>query len=148
MTVPGLPRPQGSLKLFRAPSGQEVAKYGDVLYQWRRTVTAAVLAEREGCEPEHGPVNLYLNFRLPRPKGHYGTGRNADALKESAPLFPASTPDLDKLVRAVGDAITDSGVVWKDDAQVVQIRAMKRYAVPGETAVGVEIIVMSAEVPQ
>jgi Holliday junction resolvase RusA-like endonuclease len=35
-------------------------------------------------------------------------------------------PDLDKLVRAILDSLT--GVVWRDDAQVVDIVARKVYA--------------------
>jgi Holliday junction resolvase RusA-like endonuclease len=35
-------------------------------------------------------------------------------------------PDLDKLIRAILDALT--GVVWRDDGQVVDIVASKVYA--------------------
>jgi Holliday junction resolvase RusA-like endonuclease len=38
-------------------------------------------------------------------------------------------PDLDKLCRAVADAITDAGL-WADDAQVVSLVAAKRYSSP------------------
>jgi len=46
-------------------------------------------------------------------------------------LTPATRPsDLDKLVRAVLDALT--GIVWKDDAQVVALKATKVQGVtPG-----------------
>jgi crossover junction endodeoxyribonuclease RusA len=40
-------------------------------------------------------------------------------------------PDLDKLTRAVLDSMT--GIVYQDDAQVVQIYCRKRYAELGET---------------
>nr|DAN37658.1 MAG TPA: Endodeoxyribonuclease RusA [Caudoviricetes sp.] len=47
---------------------------------------------------------------------------------------PAVKPDLDKLTRAVFDALTDAGV-WRDDSRVVDMRVTKRYedaeAVPG-----------------
>jgi hypothetical protein len=35
-------------------------------------------------------------------------------------------PDLDKLVRAVGDALT--GILYRDDAQIVSLNASKRFA--------------------
>lgn len=34
--------------------------------------------------------------------------------------FPITKPDIDKLLRAVCDGITDAGV-WKDDAQVIRV---------------------------
>ncbi len=65
-----------------------------------------------------GPLRLTLVFVRVRPKGHYGTGRNADKLKPSAPEFPTTRPDTLKLGRAVEDALT--GILWKDDSQVVR----------------------------
>lgn len=47
--------------------------------------------------------------------------------------WKATRPDLDKLVRAVGDSLTDAGVVT-EDSRFVLICAVKRYAgVPGAT---------------
>jgi Holliday junction resolvase RusA-like endonuclease len=37
------------------------------------------------------------------------------------------SPDLDKLIRAVGDSLTDSGIVV-DDSRIVRISARKIYA--------------------
>ena len=64
------------------------------------------------------PVVLKAAFFFARPKSHYGTGRNADRLKDLAPTVHAQSPDLAKLLRALEDALT--GVVWKDDKQVCQ----------------------------
>ena len=52
-------------------------------------------------------VNIVLDllFRFPRPRSHFGTGRNAGQLKPSAPFYVRTRPDLDKLARAVGDAL-------------------------------------------
>jgi Holliday junction resolvase RusA-like endonuclease len=126
--VHGVPRPQGSLKLFRAKNGHEVAKYSDRTYEWRRIVTAAVRDAVGELEPLGSAVVLHALFELPRPAGHLGTGRNRGSVRASAPCWPTTAPDLDKLLRLVDDAITDAGVVWLDDAQVVEIRARKTYA--------------------
>jgi Holliday junction resolvase RusA-like endonuclease len=64
-----------------------------------------------------------------RPKAHYGSGRNADKLKDSAPAFPLGKPDVDKLSRGVMDALT--GIIFRDDSCVVTKRASKRYGRPG-----------------
>jgi len=72
-----------------------------------------------------GPIDLDVCFYLPRPKGHYGTGRNAGTVKASAPQFPAVKPDADNYLKFVKDCL--NGLVWKDDGQVVKVTAEKRY---------------------
>lgn len=139
--VLGIPRPQGSMALFRAKSGHEVAKYSDTVYEWRRKVTAEAL-QHAPAAPLDEPLRLVLVFDMPRPKSHFGTGRNEGKLKPSAPALPVTGADLDKLVRAVGDAITDAGI-WRDDVLVVELDAVKRYAdngdVPG-VSVRIEVL--------
>lgn len=71
-----------------------------------------------GGELLDGPLRLTAQFFFARPKSHYGTGRNANRLKPSAPIHHAQTPDLAKLVRAIEDAM--SGVVYRDDRQICQ----------------------------
>jgi Holliday junction resolvase RusA-like endonuclease len=139
--VRGIPRPQGSLKLHRLPSGATAARYPAVVYQWRAQVQQAV-AELD-AEPFEGAVQLSLGFDLSRPLGHLGTGRNHGTTKPSAPAFPTVAPDLDKLVRCVGDAITDAGL-WKDDAQVVALNAAKRYLLNGPPGVLITVTEMPA----
>ena len=69
-------------------------------------------------------------FIYGRPKSHYGTGRNVGVVKASAPYYKASAPDLDKLQRALGDALTQAGIL-RDDALIVVWDAAKVYgAVP------------------
>jgi crossover junction endodeoxyribonuclease RusA len=137
VTVYGVPRPQGSMRLHRHPStGATVARYAPTVYEWRNLVTTAVRAAWPGSALV-GPVQCSLVFELPRPRGHYGTGRNVGALKPSAPLYPGVAPDLDKLVRCVFDAVSDAGTAWHDDSQVVRLVASKIYvgdgSVPGCT---------------
>lgn len=136
IVVYGTPRPQGSMRLHQAANGRTVARYASTVYEWRGLVTAAVI-EQWDAGMLAGAVQASLAFELARPRSHYGTGRNADELRPSAPTYPAGMPDLDKLVRAVFDAVTDAGVVWSDDAQVVRLTGSKRYAdggsVPGVT---------------
>ena len=67
-----------------------------------------------------------ITFHRARNKGHYGTGKNAHLVKDSAPAHPTVKPDVDKLSRSVLDALT--GIVWVDDAQVVDKTVRKRYA--------------------
>jgi Holliday junction resolvase RusA-like endonuclease len=71
------------------------------------------------------PVHVRMTFNLPRPAGHYGSGKNAGKVRASAPREHVTKPDLDKLARCVLDALT--GVVYADDSQVVGINASKCY---------------------
>ena len=73
-----------------------------------------------------GPVYLTLLFLFARPKTHFGTGRNAGKLKESAPVYHTKRPDLDNLVKFAEDCLT--GIAWKDDCQVASTLSQKRYA--------------------
>jgi crossover junction endodeoxyribonuclease RusA len=64
---------------------------------------------------------------MPRPAGHWTkTGK----LSSKATPWPSVKPDADKLLRAVGDALT--GVLIEDDARVVNIAGSKRYCVGDE----------------
>ncbi len=68
-----------------------------------------------------GPIRLELTFERPRPKGHFG----AKGLRPSAPQWPTTKPDTLKLGRAVEDALR--GVIYTDDAQVVEHAMTKRW---------------------
>jgi Holliday junction resolvase RusA-like endonuclease len=67
--------------------------------------------------PMTGPVRMDGVFVFPRPKSHYGSGKNADKLKEGAPRFHTSKPDGDNLCKAVWDCLTTLGF-WRDDCQI------------------------------
>lgn len=107
---------------------------------WRAVVAAAavdaftVVGNADGLLD--GPLALEVDFYVARPRGHYGTGRNARQLRPSAPTYPAVRPDLTKLLRALEDALT--GIVWRDDAQVVTQTARKWYGVPERAEVRVD----------
>ena len=95
--------------------------------EWKQQVSSAArLAFGRDRQLLHGPVALFLRFVRPRPKSHYGSGRNAGRLKDWAlHAQPTSKPDSLKLARAVEDALT--GVVWRDDSQVVRHEIRKCY---------------------
>lgn len=79
----------------------------------------------DGHKPVEGPVRILLRFYLPRPKSHYGTGKNAGKLKTKAPLYPVVTPDWDRLALFVCDCL--KGIGYVDDKQIVDSVVTKRY---------------------
>jgi Holliday junction resolvase RusA-like endonuclease len=151
--VPGQPVPQGSKTAYVSKStGRPVVVDKDVrLPQWRMKITAHCLDQYADLLaggfvlPLTGAVGARITFRMPRPQSHYGTGKNSHLLKPSAPKYPAKMPDLDKLLRAVFDGITDARL-WEDDGQVVNVSTMKLYA-DADHPVGVTIVVGSMEKP-
>lgn len=124
--VPGIPRPSGSKRAFIVAGRARIAPDNPEQRNWQRLVTECAV-EAWGDRPVIlGPVCLEATFWFPRPKSHY---RTSGFLKPAhyAGEFCLTKPDLDKLLRAVGDAL--SGIVWRDDSQVVQVRATKCYTV-------------------
>lgn len=65
----------------------------------------------------HGPVSVSMQFYLPHPASHYGTGRNTRVLRPSAPTFHTSKPDKSNLEKIVEDAL--NGLAWIDDAYII-----------------------------
>ena len=93
-------------------------------HPWRKLVAdaASVMVD----EPLEGSLKLTLVFKFPRPKSHYGTGKNSELLKASAPTYHAQKPDIDNVVKSTLDAM--NGVAYGDDKQVVELSATKVWA--------------------
>ena len=125
--VPGVAAPQGSKRYLGRGVMVESSKR---LPGWRADVRGTALARLP--QPVSGPVALVATFCFPRPKAHYRTGKYAELLRPAAPGAWEHTnrPDVDKLLRAVLDALT--GVVWLDDSQVTRVFGAKRWCDPGE----------------
>lgn len=136
--VPGQARPAGSKRAFAlrrrdgsfitrangSPIINVVDDSGKDGTNWRSDVKRFARDAYDG-PPLTGPLRLRLQFIFARPKGHFGTGRNAGVLKDSAPDFPTGAPDATKVTRAVEDAL--NGLAWHDDAQIVRQEIAKDY---------------------
>jgi Holliday junction resolvase RusA-like endonuclease len=124
--VPGVPVPKGSAKAF-VVKGRAIVTQDNRAKQkpWASLITYTAEQYCRGMSEGNGPRSLVLTFFMPRPKSHYGTGKNAARVKPEAPEQHTKKPDLDKLVRCVKDALT--GVAWADDSQVSNLAACKIY---------------------
>jgi crossover junction endodeoxyribonuclease RusA len=108
----GDPASQGSHSVI---NGRIVQVNSGKHRKWRNAVVFAALdLIGEDWTPIDEPVALSVVFYLPRPKS-------------ATRSLPSVTPDLDKLIRSVGDSLTDSGIL-RDDSRIVRITAEKRYA--------------------
>lgn len=110
------PVPQGSTRAFIVKNRPIITSTSKKLGDWRHLVASA--AQNRVDDLIEGPVAITLHFRLPRPK-------SAPKKKRT---YADKRPDLDKLIRAVLDAIT--GVIVRDDSQIVAITAIKDYGSP------------------
>jgi crossover junction endodeoxyribonuclease RusA len=137
--VTGTPKPQGSKR--HVGNGVMIESAGQPLKTWREDVkhAAADQLARSGVEQISAPVMVAVTFALKRPASHYRTGKNAALLRESAPLYPAVKPDIDKLARSTLDALTSSGLI-SDDSRIVALFARKQYA-PRGTAEGADVVI-------
>lgn len=116
--VPGRPAPQGSKRYIG--NGISIESSAAVK-PWRADIREHVTTQYTN-PPHDGPLSVNLVFVMPRPTG---------TPKRSTP--PAiKRPDLDKLTRAVFDALGSAGL-WRDDSQVTQLTAAKRLAEREET---------------
>ena len=131
--VHGRARGQGSKRVItHRHTGKPalIESAGAGLRAWREDVKAQALRTRNGCAyafpvPRDTPVSVYLDFILQRPasmpKGRVG---------------PTTKPDIDKVTRACLDALT--GVIYTDDAQVIELVATKDYGTPIGVAIDIE----------
>ena len=125
--VPGIPKPQGSKRAFMPKGGTRPVMVEDAnVKPWRVAIAWAAKEAQAGAPLRTGPLLLDVEFRFPRPLSHHVGGRADRPLRAPAPRWVERAPDLDKLVRAVGDALT--GTVYGDDRQIVRIWATKVYA--------------------
>jgi Holliday junction resolvase RusA-like endonuclease len=144
-TVLGKPQPAGSKRAFAikrggVPTGKvAVSDDNPRAKSWQQEVRATAALAFITADPDwsllDGPLELCAWFYVPRPRSHYRTGRNADLLRDNAPPYPIVRPDTTKLLRGLEDALT--GVVWRDDAQVVVQTARKVFGEPARTMVEV-----------
>lgn len=122
----GIPQPKGSTKAFMRQGMRFPVVTNDNLKTKPWVETVKLMAQQHALEQMTiGPVQLWLHFTMPRPKAHYNA---KGVLKASATIGHTKRPDLDKLARAVKDAL--KGVLYADDAQVTALTAEKAY---GET---------------
>lgn len=139
-TVFGKPAQMGSKKAF-VPKGWKRAIITDDNSEKRKQWAGAVSQEAgtvmAGRELLTCGLNVSAKFYFRRPAIHFGTGKNAAVLKAAAPVNHTQTPDLDKLVRCLKDAL--SGVVYRDDSQVCGLDGTGKYWTTEQARVEVTI---------
>lgn len=132
VTVPGTPIGQGNIRHLGKgrPAVHQNAK---TLKPWRKAIvdaTQQAMSDRGLTKPLDGPLHLLAVFTMPRGK----------TVKRAEPTVP---PDLDHLLRALGDALKDAQAIT-DDARIVAATIRKRYETPTDLP-GVSFFVQPTE---
>lgn len=143
--VPGFPKPQPRQKqriIFPKGGGRPFAANYDPgdAEVWKREVRLAA-ADHVQNPVWTCPIDLELTFFFPRPAGHYGTGKNAGVLKETAPLR-CQLYDSDNLAKAVMDALQTVGM-YRNDKQCDLSGVHRVYAEPGHTGCQITLVDMT-----
>ena len=137
-TVYGVPQPKGNLRAFikRGMKFPIVTDSNRNARSWSQLVAEGAnraigeLADNDRARLFESAIRLSVAFYLPRPKKYQ---------KRGVPVAHLTAPDIDKLLRAVLDALTK--VAWGDDSQVVELLTTKAYAdvdAPPHAAIRVE----------
>lgn len=123
-TVYGVAQPKGNMRALQVKgmkfpvvtdSNRSVKSWSQLVAQ---AASDAILALPPGARTvSDGPVRLTIAFYMPRPKKFQRRG---------VPAACITSPDLDKLIRAVGDAL--EAVAYRNDSQVVEAVVGKFYA--------------------
>lgn len=123
-TVTGVPQTKGSWRPGRNRRTGRVVLRPDNESEpaWAQAVAWAARAQMRGRQADAALYQVSMVFRLVRPTSRRRTNRR----------------DIDKLVRSCLDALT--GIIWRDDEQVVKITAEKLLEDEGHPP-GVDIVI-------
>ncbi len=92
----------------------------------KKRVRTEIIFQNRKKNIHKGDVSMFITFHMQRPKSHYRTGKFKEFLKKGSPYKHTSKPDIDNLIKFIMDCC--SGILYKDDNQVVNITANKQYA--------------------
>jgi Holliday junction resolvase RusA-like endonuclease len=123
ISVTGDPASQGSHAIM---NGRIVQVNSKKHKAWRTAIVQACIESLPADWVSlDEPVELIVNFYMSKPA----------SVKRS---LPSVAPDLDKLIRSVGDALAIGGV-YADDSRIVRISARKLYAQGIEPGATIEV---------
>jgi Holliday junction resolvase RusA-like endonuclease len=116
--VLGVPAPQGSKTAVtvggKARVIQAGSKSGREKHRAWRGAVAQAARDVAGDRPHDGPLWLSISFRFPMPKSRPAAARAAGRWPHSV------KPDIDKVLRATADGLTDGGLI-ADDSRICAV---------------------------
>lgn len=129
LKIDGRPVPQPRHRATRG--GRMYLPLSAPVRAFKTAVIAAAKARFR--KPLAGPVRVEITALFRRPPSHL-TGHGE--LRTGAPTHPGrNLGDVDNLAKGALDAL--NGLAWEDDAQVVDLRVVKRWADVDRTVVAI-----------
>ena len=121
LTVMGEAKPQGSKRGFVTKTGKValVEMAGNALKLWREAIamTAQSETKKQNWEITDQPVSMEVIFYMKKPqKPNF--------------VLPGVRPDIDKLLRALLDGLTQAKTVYLVDSQLCFLDVRKLYGEP------------------
>lgn len=121
-TVPGEPQGKGRARAGRGPGGQARLYTPAKTVAYESLVAMSAKAAMGGASPFSGPVALELEAIHTVPAS-WSNKRRQQAL--DGQIIPTCKPDLDNVLKAIGDGA--NGIAWVDDKQIAAVQMVKRY---------------------
>lgn len=121
ITVPGEPVPQGRPK-FSTIGGHARAYDPKKSVDYKKLV-ARYAMQHKPAQLLDGPLEVKILIFKPMLKSF---SKKKSELAEARLLRPITKPDTDNYAKGPMDAC--KGIIWKDDGQVVDLRASKFYS--------------------
>jgi Holliday junction resolvase RusA-like endonuclease len=125
--LPGPPRAweRAGARIARNKDGQQYIVFyvGTEEQLYRNALALTAKAALRGRSATQLPVAVLIHAFMPIPASW--TARERMDARAGAEV-PAATPDADNIGKLVGDALKE--IIWMDDAQIVDLRVIKRYS--------------------
>jgi len=118
-----LPRPRKGNGGFYNPSSKQLTTMKKVLLAGLESTTAPVFDKSV-------PLSVTVQFYMKRSIKHFRGEKRSGEIRTGMPIAKIDKPDIDNLVKFVIDGMT--GVVYDDDCQIVELRAVKLYDSEGD----------------
>jgi Holliday junction resolvase RusA-like endonuclease len=112
--IPGIPKTAQTGNIIRLKDGRTFKKRANS--EWFAYVRLAMSQAKwqgESVSPLSGPLAAAIQFIMPD-------------LASSKRAYPVKRPDMDNLLKGLLDC--GNGIIWNDDAQIVDLKLEKRYA--------------------
>ena len=121
--IPGIPKPGGSKRFFgMSKAGKAIIADDCKNADWKNSCKAFAMQAYQ-LPPVSWAIAVTCTFHMPRPKYHFKA--DGSLSPKFADAMPTKKPDATKLFRSTEDALT--GILWVDDALIVQQHITKRY---------------------
>ncbi len=142
LVIPGDPQAwqRAGARIAKTKGGKQYISFYTKAETRNAEMKIAVIAKKQSPRKLlDTALRVDMFFYVPRPQGHYGTGRNASIIKPQFQYaYPTPKPDYDNYEKLALDALT--GVIWADDSIVCQGWKEKIYSTNPRTEIFIKIL--------